>query len=172
MPPLISVRGRIVGAEKVSLKIGTGGQRVMDAVRKTVRQLGYELERIVKQDTLSGQVLHRRSGDGARSVNTRFVSGPTSETARVGTKKVYMRAWQLGFHVPERTIEAKNAQALFWPGARHPVKSVRQRARDVAARPFLTVGLNILRPRIGPRIHAAANAALRGEASPAAQHGA
>lgn len=166
---LIKVSGRVVGTERITIKLGTAGSTVMDAVRKSVRRLGYELERIIKNDTLSGQVLHRRSGDGVRSVNTRFSSTPTSETARVGTKKVYMRAWQLGFHVPERIIVAKNADALFWPGAAHPVKMVRQKARDVAARPFLTIGLDILRPRIAPTLQGAASAALRGIAPPSIQ---
>lgn len=159
---MITITGSIVGGERVQFSLEAGMVRSIDAVRKSVRILGYELERIVKTDTLSGQVLHRRTGTGARSVNTRFTSTPVSETASVGTTNVYMRAWQTGFHLPERVIEAKNAQALFWPGAQHPVKSVRQPARDVAARPYLTIGLDILRPRIGPTLQAAAQNAFRG----------
>lgn len=156
----IVITGRVVGVERVQVSLGIAPTRIIDAVRKAVRILGYELERIVKTDTLTGQVLHRRTGMGARSVNTRFSSTPTSETASTGTANKYMRAWQTGFHVPERVIEPKNAQALFWPGALHPVRSVRQPARDVAARPFLTIGLNILRPRIAPAIQSAATAGL------------
>ncbi len=161
MPPIIT--GKVVGSEKVVLKFRNAPARIMDAVRRTVYALGFELERIVKNDTLSGQVLHRRSGDLARSVNTKRSGNATMARASVGTNKVYGRAWQLGFHLPERVIEPKTAQSLFWPGALHPVRSVRQPARDVAARPFLTIALDRIRPKVGPTIR---NAAVLAAQSP------
>ncbi len=178
MPPIIT--GRVVGAENVILKLQGAPERIMDAVRKTVHELGFELEAIVKTETLSGQVLHRQSGDLARSVNTKFQSAPSRETASVGTNKSYGRFWQLGFHGIEnvrphvRHLSSRNVHGRVATVTKSGKLSSRQggkiasgiafvsghtRRVDQAARPFLTIGLAMLRPRIAPRIQAAARAA-------------
>ena len=57
----------------------------------------------------------------------------------VGTNVVYAAIHQFGGKTPARTIRPKSRKALFWPGARHPVASVRHPGSKVPARPFLGV---------------------------------
>lgn len=45
----------------------------------------------------------------------------------------------------EIVITAKNKKALFWPGARHPVKSVRQ--KGMKPRPFFQLAINEINPQ-------------------------
>ena len=79
----------------------------------------------------------------------------TAIEVRVGTNVAYAGIHQLGGKTAARTIRPKNKKALYWPGARHPVKSVRHPGSTVPARPFLGVSrgdeaamLGILRARL------------------------
>lgn len=149
----ISITGTVVGAEQVITRLSvTAPQQSLERMRATVRMLGYELERNIKTDWLTGRALKRRTGRLARSINTRFTSTGTSETASVGTNVSYARIWEVTGS-KAFMIYPKNKKALFWPGARHPVKSVMHPAQ--APRPFLKPALNEMRPRIHDQLAAA-----------------
>lgn len=141
--------GRVVGAVEVQARLG---RRIPAAIRANVsaavRRLGLSLERKIKLEKLEGQVLHRRTGRLVRSVNTRFTDGGSRFESSTGTALSYGRAWVLGFDVPERTIVARKAKALYWPGAKHPVRSVHQKARHQAARDWLRPALREMKPQI------------------------
>ncbi len=62
-----------------------------------------------------------------------------ADRAEVGTNVVYAAIHQLGGKTPPRVIVPKRAKALFWPGAKHPVKSVNHPGSNIPARPFLMV---------------------------------
>lgn len=62
-----------------------------------------------------------------------------SDRAEVGTNVIYAAIHQLGGRTSPRVIKPKNAKALFWPGAKHPVKSVQHPGSKIPARPFLMV---------------------------------
>lgn len=62
-----------------------------------------------------------------------------SDAVEVGTNVVYAAIHQFGGRTPPRTIRPRTKQALYWPGARHPVKSVRHPGSVIPARPFLGV---------------------------------
>ena len=73
----------------------------------------------------------------------------------VGTNVVYAAIHQFGGRTPARTIRPKRKKALYWPGARHPVKQVRHPGSTVPARPFLGIDaidrgviLDVIRRRI------------------------
>lgn len=143
---LIQIGGSIVGGEQVVSRLrltypDTSVRRVRDAVHA----LGLLLERTVKLQKLSGQILKRRSGRLVRSINTRFIDTSTSSTAITGTSLKYGRIWELTGS-REFTIVPKDKKALFCPGARHPVKSVLHRAQS--PRPFLKPTLEEMRPTI------------------------
>lgn len=167
------VSGRVVGAERAQFHLGGAPDRVMAAVRKTVRQLGLELEKIVKTQKLTGVVLHRQSGDLARSVNTEMISTTTSETARTGTNKSYGRFWELGFHGIEfvrphvRHIRSRDSYGRVAKLTKSGRMTTRRGARtgmgvgfvsghsrhvDQPARPFLRSALEDIRPRVAPAI--------------------
>ena len=62
-----------------------------------------------------------------------------NDRVAVGTNVVYAAIHQLGGKTSPRVIKAKNGKALFWPGARHPVKSVNHPGSKIPPRPFLMV---------------------------------
>ena len=57
----------------------------------------------------------------------------------VGTNVVYAAIHQFGGKTPPRVIRPRTKKALYWPGARHPVRSVRHPGSRMPARPFLGV---------------------------------
>lgn len=69
-----------------------------------------------------------------RASITRFVR---RDEVQVGTNVVYAAIHQFGGKTPPRTIRPRRKKALFWPGAAHPVASVRHPGSNVPARPFL-----------------------------------
>ena len=60
-----------------------------------------------------------------------------SRSTAVGTNVVYAAIHQFGGTTPARVIKPRRKKALFWPGARHPVKSVNHPGSEIGARPFL-----------------------------------
>ena len=153
------ITGRVIGSEAVQHRFRIAAPEEARArVKAAIRGLGYSLQAAVVGGTLAGGVLNRRSGRLARSVNTRFQESADTYRSLTGTALVYGRAWELGFHVPARDIVPVNAQALFWPGASHPVRAVHQPARTQAARPWLRPPLEAMRPVI----RATLSAAMRG----------
>lgn len=59
--------------------------------------------------------------------------------AMVGTNVIYAAIHQFGGKTRPHIILPKNGKALFWPGARHPVKSVNHPGSNIPARPFLAL---------------------------------
>lgn len=57
----------------------------------------------------------------------------------VGTGVRYGAIHQFGGRTPPRVIRPRRKKALFWPGARHPVKRVNHPGSTVPARPFLMI---------------------------------
>ena len=74
-------------------------------------------------------------GDLRRSI-TPFAS---DVEAVVATNVAYAAIHQFGGRTPPRTIRPKRKRALFWPGARHPVRKVNHPGSVIPARPFLGV---------------------------------
>lgn len=61
----------------------------------------------------------------------------TSTSAEVGTNVVYAAIHHFGGRTKPRIIKPRNKKALYWPGARHPVKSVKHPGSKMPARPFM-----------------------------------
>ena len=61
----------------------------------------------------------------------------TKDQAIVGTNVVYAAIHQFGGSTGPRIIRPKGKKALFWPGAKHPVTSVKHPGSKIPARPFL-----------------------------------
>ena len=66
-----------------------------------------------------------------------IVSSYMATRATVGTNVVYAAIQQFGGKTAPRIIYPKNKKALFWPGAKHPVKKVNHPGSVIPARPFL-----------------------------------
>ena len=105
----------------------------------------------------------RRGGDGARPLLKRSgllwksarITGLDGRSVTVGTDRPYAAAHQFG--TDPYTIRPKSKRALFWPGAAHPVRSVRH--PGLPARPFFpfdSSGRMMARARDNVRAAAAA----------------
>jgi phage virion morphogenesis protein len=55
----------------------------------------------------------------------------------IGTNKIYAAIHHFGGRTAAHIIRPRNKKALFWPGAGHPVKSVKHPGSVLPARPFL-----------------------------------
>lgn len=62
-----------------------------------------------------------------------------SKTVLVGTNVQYAAIHQFGGSTAPRKIVPKNKKALYWPGAKHPVKSVNHPGFKIPRREFLGV---------------------------------
>lgn len=61
----------------------------------------------------------------------------TARSMTLSTTVKYARVHQYGGSTGPRTIVPRTKKALFWPGAAHPVKSVRHPGSKIPARPYL-----------------------------------
>jgi hypothetical protein len=150
-----SVTGSVTGADRVVVNLQSVWPALVRAnVQREVALLGYTLERRVKLDKLMGQVLNRRTGRGAQSINTRQ-SSPAHDVfvSSTGTNVWYMRLWERFGH-KAYDIVPKSGKALFWPGADHPVARVH--IPQANPKPFLRPTLEEMRPMILVRLRAAA----------------
>ena len=98
----------------------------------------------LKPSTVWGKALSKRSFSGARRILRD--SGQLQDTIHyqadgdqvlIGSNRVYAAIHQFGGQTKAHTIRPKNKKALAWPGAAHPVKSVRHPGSKIPARPFL-----------------------------------
>lgn len=164
------VTGQVLGAEAVLTRLETTAPATaVTRLRKTIRRLGLGLERKVKLEKLSGQVLNKRSGRLVRSVNTTFTDSEYSSTSRTGTALSYGRFWELGFHgivnVPAHVRRQDSRSTLYnrrstkamrqqWIaagiGVSQGISFVRAHTRrvDEAPRPWLRPALEEMRPQI------------------------
>ncbi|HOE18771.1 MAG TPA: phage virion morphogenesis protein [Syntrophorhabdaceae bacterium] len=99
-----------------------------------------------KQGYWPGKILQMH-GHLAASISAKA----TDTQAVVGTNVKYAAIHQFGGKTPPTVIRPKNKKALFWPGAAHPVKSVKRPGVTIPARPFLIIpetGMGKIRQRL------------------------
>ncbi len=121
--PVMKEIGEIVRTS-VERNFAAGGRPKWDESARVKREGGQTL-------SLTGSL--RRSfarHDAVQAGNDRVA---------VGTNVDYAAIHQLGGKTGPRVIKPKKAKALFWPGARRPVKSVNHPGSVIPPRPFLMV---------------------------------
>jgi len=93
----------------------------------------------LKPSTLARKKHHKiltESGHLRGSIRYQLVG---ENSLAIGTNMVHGAIHQFGGRTPARTIVPTRKKALFWPGAAHPVHSVRHPGSVIPARPFLGV---------------------------------
>ena len=88
-------------------------------------------QRVLKS---GGQTL-RKSGQLMNSLTAKA----TSSQAIVGTNKIYAAIQNFGGVTKPHEIRPSAKKALFWPGAKHPVKKIMHPGSKIPARPFMMV---------------------------------
>lgn len=137
------IKATVVGAETVVARLKGASAGALKTVRAKVERLGIELQRKVKEQFLSGQALHVRTGRLRRSINERTDVDGQSVTSSVGTNVSYGAMQELGFHgeqvVREHLRRAQSGMARVRAHVRH---------MNLTARPFLEPALHEMRPRV------------------------
>jgi phage gpG-like protein len=154
--------GRIVGAETVIAHFAVAGPAIHDRLKDRISRLAVTLLTHVKEDKLSGQVLHNVTGTLRRSINMKVDDQGSSITGSVGTNLVYARAHEFGVDqhklvtVHEYMRSSVNAATQKWR-LKHKFglaqeflvhEFTRNQHTKLPERSFLRAALNDLRPQI------------------------
>lgn len=120
-------------------------------LKPLMQDIGEEMARVVERNFAVGG---RPEAWPASARSRRDAGKPLSDTGRlrrsitvesdrtsaqVGTNVKYARIHQFGGRTSPHTIRPVNGRALFWPGAKHPVKAVHHPGSAITARPFLVL---------------------------------
>lgn len=87
-----------------------------------------------RQDKSKTHPLLKMSGTLWRSIKP---DEPTNNSITISSHTAYSAIHQLGGQTRPHVIKFKHKKALFWPGAKHPVKSVNHPGSKIPARPFM-----------------------------------
>lgn len=132
-------------------------ERLNAALNRVITRWSIDLQRHVKQDKLSGQVLHVRSGTLRRSINRKVTRTPTSIVATAGTNVEYAAAYEYGF---DGDVNVKAHLRSSKNGFQFPVKSF-VRHQHTPERSFLRSALKDLESQITADIKGAAKEAMK-----------
>jgi phage gpG-like protein len=99
------IHGTVTGDAEVIQHLRAIPQKTRTELTLTVRRLAIDLQRHVKQDKLSGQVLRNRTGTLRRSITNKVVSAPDGVRAQVGTNVSYARVHEYGYSGTEAVKE-------------------------------------------------------------------
>lgn len=83
-------------AETLLARLAGTESRLRTGLRSAVERLSIGVQAAVKEDKLSGQVLHVRSGTLRRSINRVVTETPSGVFATVGTNVVYAAIHEYG----------------------------------------------------------------------------
>ena len=149
----------LIGDTALIARLKAMPNAINDGLARTITRLGLELQRKVKSEKLSGQVLKVRTGVLRESINLRVDRTSTAITASVGTNVKYGRfqefgvdhSWQilpksarvLAFEIGGKTIFARSVT--------HP---------PLPERSFLRSALREMTPRIEAEMRAAVGEAV------------
>ena len=146
-----------VSGDKVVAQLRGVGQQAQDRLLKAMQRLMIDLQRKVKEEKLSGQVLQNRTGTLRRSINQTVTADGSSITGQVGTNVVYAAIHEFGGKTAPHLIEAKNAAALAFiapwgpgkgPGGLSFFKSVHHPGSQMPERSFLRSALQDMQGQI------------------------
>ena len=116
-----------------------------------MRDIGEIIRRSVRKNFKVGgrpnrwQPSARAKRDGGQTLvkssilKNSFTVEAGANSVSVGTNVKYAAIHQFGGRTPPHVIRPKTKKALFWPGAGHPVKSVKHPGSKMPKRPFLMV---------------------------------
>ena len=114
--------------DKFVVDLGQMSNEVREDVQKILKNTGFKIEASAKANLTSNRSV--KTGHLRRGITTDI--GKLTVTVHTSNIK-YARGVEEGTR--PHTITAKNKKALYWKGARHPVKSVRHPGSR--AKPFL-----------------------------------
>jgi HK97 gp10 family phage protein len=153
----------VVGDEAVIARLNAMGPDLRRGLARAVTRLGFELQRKVQAEKLTGQVLRVRTGSLRSSIHTQVSAAGDQVAASVGTNIRYARIHEYGGTIPAHTVTPKSARALafFWKGEQRFFRRVEIPAVTMPERSFLRSALREMTPRIEAGLKEAVAEALR-----------
>jgi phage gpG-like protein len=150
-----------VDTSRLDAKLHRVPKSVEASVLRAVRRLAINLQGYVKDQKLSGQVLHVRSGTLRRSINQEVTQSGSVIKGIVGTNVSYARPHEYGFSGAVQVREhLRTITKVFGRPLANPVtQTVRAHTMNVnlPERSFLRSALKDFEPRILAELKAAAS---------------
>ena len=160
------IAATIAGHSELVARLAEMPQAALAGLAREAERLGRVLhDRIDRK--LSGEVLHRRSGALAGSINTAVAQYGTSIQATASSASPYAAIHEYGGRIPPRTVLPQSARALAfpWQGRERFFRRVALPAVTMPERSFLRSAL----AELEPEIRAAMDAAVQQAAQQAVQ---
>jgi phage gpG-like protein len=121
---------KIIGEDQVVKILAEVGKTGAASMRLTMNTIGLSMSAYVKINKLSGQALHRRTGNLSRSITSRTTESGGAINAIVGTNASYARAHEFGAHETVNVPAYVRMQTMAWGRAIDP-KQVTVRAHPM-----------------------------------------
>jgi phage gpG-like protein len=157
------ITAHLVGDDRLLAWLRDAPDAVAAGVARAIAKLGIDLQRTIEDDKLSGQVLARRSGSLASSLDLRIEQNTDAISASVVTGSPYARVHEYGFagSVDVRASLRVVRQAFGRPVSEKMI-TVRAHARrmDLPERSFLRAALEEMASPISDEIDAALRTAI------------
>lgn len=164
----MTIECKVVGAEEVVQRFVFASDRLRQRLKDALNRGAIEVQRKVKEEKLTGQVLNVRTGTLRRSINVALSDGSGDVLqSSVGTNLKYARFWELGFqgtvNVRSHQRNQKMGQGFKFAGSIREINSINKKRKsgtqtvnvsahtrkiNQAARPFLRPSLDEKRTRI------------------------
>jgi hypothetical protein len=148
---MIDLGVKVIGAGEIEARFKQSSIKTRTNIATAIAVSIMELVADTKRN-LTGNYLNVRTGLLRNSVFSKTSFGMTQIKGTVGTNAWYGRLWHQGWTRPDQTILSTKKKALFWKGAAHPYRSVKQKARTFEPRPYLTDALMERKDEITQRI--------------------
>ena len=146
----------LVGDEQLLERLRALPDAINSGLARSITQLGIDLQRNVRQDKLSGQVLRSRTGALKSSIDLRVDQGARIVSASVFTDLRYGAAQEYGFAGTVSVGASLRIREAFGRPIAEKTISVRahNRRMDLPERSFLRSGLEDMTPAIRAAVEA------------------
>ncbi len=154
----------LLGDRELVAKLDAMPGRVHDGLARAVARLGFELQRKVQAEKLSGQVLKVRTNSLRGSINTTVTDSGSEISASVGTNIRYGKVHEYGFDgtVGVRAHLRRITEAWGRPIAPRTINvGAHSRHMHMPERSFLRSALAEMAPKIAEGLNKAVEQATR-----------
>lgn len=158
------ITGAVFGEDIVIRRLQSRGAALQERLQRLVLRLAIKLQKHVKNDKLSGQVLHNRTGTLRRSISYKVENTPVGTYGIVGTNIVYAPPHEYGFHGAQRVkTHMRTIKQAFGRAINTHVIQVKAHFRyvDLPERSFLRSALEDMRVEIKGELTKEVNSTLQ-----------
>lgn len=159
------IKGWLVGDQELIARLERFSPELQKSLQGGVSRLALKLLAHVKEDKLSDQVLHVRTGRLRRSINQRVESSGSAVYGSVGTNVSYARRHELGFNGTESVrAHLRMMKTAFGREVKNPRQiqvNAFSRRVNYPAHSFLRSALSDMRDEINAGLQQAVESAAK-----------